>query len=250
MKRTRILSFLVTLVLAFAFLVQPTAALKASEAGIKLQKYSTYFHKDTGKYGFKLDFYREKGENTNVKVYAYDASGKCRAWWTGEDNAGYAIDFGETSKSFSLDPAKHSGKYTVKIIVHTELSDVYGALYELEFMWHYTIDSGTLVPEIQFKEMSHSVDEAGKKVPCVNVSTKNLKGETVTMYVYDGYGSCIYQETSDKIKDNKADVKFSWYGEKDGQYFKSGKYRVEVKSTKGQEIADTFQFDFPKMAQG
>ncbi|MGN1119758.1 MAG: hypothetical protein ACI4Q4_05330 [Oscillospiraceae bacterium] len=253
MKRNRIISALLAFFMAFTLIgvnSLPAYAVKSGEVGISLSDPKRSYNSKTGKYGMELTLKNNSMYYTyNLSAYLYNADGKLLVTWK-EDGGKFRVTRGESSTiNFVPDYSKYSSS-SFTFVYKVKVSDYYNAdtdRYENPvFTWKWTIKKDEASgPSMKFKALTYQTMNNGTVAPRINVSCKNMKGQTLKYYVYDEYGDLVNTAEVGKRDSNDATSWFYWNGKKNGQQYPDGYYTVKVKSSGGLSISKQFYLDFP-----
>ena len=253
MKRNRITSALLAFFMVFSLigmLAQPAYAVKAKDVGITVSNPTRSYSKENGTYGMKITLYNNSESKVIMGAYLYNADGKKLASWTNKDKY-YSVKSGEKKTiNFTTNYNKFSGD-TFIFQLSVKGYDLYnwdkGYYEDIVFKWKWTITrEEACTPSISFKKMTFRTLDDGRVVPRINIKCKNIKGQSLRMYIYDEYGDLVYDSgTGKKRTKNEEDYWYSWGGKVDGQQYPDGYYIVKVVSSGGLSIKQKFYFDFP-----
>ena len=187
-----------------------------------------------------------------ASAYLYNADGKCVATW---DNKGeyYVVHEGEECcKNFVLNYTKYPSKsYTFVYKVKVKGYDYYfnpKTHYQEDpvFTWKWTVTSEEACgPSIKFKKATLCTLDDGSVVPRININCRNIKGQSLKMYIYDDTGDLVWEYQGKKRGSNNETAWFSWSGKTDSQQYPDGTYTVKVVSSGGLSIKKNFYLDFP-----
>lgn len=251
MKRNRITSLLLAFFMVFSLIgmfAQPAYALNSSKVGITVGDMTKWYDNDSGKYYVKFTFNNDNRMTAYLSAYLYNADGKRVASWTnnGEEYPVWAW----SSKSFTFHEkyTKYpSSSYT--FVLQAKVNGCYnpesGNYENLVFKWKWNITKDEACgPSISFKKMTLRTLDDGRVVPRINIKCINIKGQSLTMYVYDD-GDLIKTIEGRKRSSNDESAWFSWTGKAGDQQYPDGEYTIKIVSSGGLSIKKNFYLDFP-----
>ncbi|MGN0401729.1 MAG: FlgD immunoglobulin-like domain containing protein [Acetatifactor sp.] len=253
MKRNRIILALLTCFLVFllaGMYKQPVYAVKANEVGISLSGPTRSYNNETGNFGMKYTLKNLDYKEMNITAYLYNADGKCVTYW---DNGGkgYSVKAREeVTKNFVVDYTKFpSSSYTFvyQVKVYNFYNEKKCEYEDLIFKWKATITKEEACgPSINFKKATLRTLNDGSVVPRINYNCRNIKGQTLKIYIYDEYGDLVYQIKGKERPSNNENNWFTWNGKDEGdQQYPDGNYTVKIVSSGGVSVSKKFYFDFP-----
>lgn len=253
MKRNIITVAFFAFFLVFSLIVmpaQPVYALKSSDLGISTSKPKRSYNNKNGKYCMEITLKNKGDYIAGVSAYIYNAEGKCVVKWDNNGDSYRVYKGEEKTLKFAVNYSKYPSKsYTFVYQVESPDYDRYfnskGVNEKPVFTWKWTITSQEVSPYISFKKLTLHTLNDGSVVPRININTKNIKGQSLTMYIYDEYGDLVCKHTGPKRASNNETAWFSWNGKSDGQQFPDGNYTVKVVSSGGLKITKKFYLDFP-----
>lgn len=254
MKRNRITLAFLTCFLVFLFVgmyAQPVYAAKltAKSAGITVSKPTRSYDSETGKYSMKITLKNQGEYQVGIMAYLYDAEGEQLMRWSNKGTCYYVSSDEEKTLKFGADYSKYkSSSYTFvyKVKVFSFYNPNKNVYEDTVFTWKWTITSEESCPGMKFKKQTLQNLDDGRIVTRINFYCKNMKGQTVNIYVYDENGDIAFKcGGKNKRKSNSENAWFTWSGEEGGQQYQDGYYTVKVVSSGGQSIKKKFYFDFP-----
>lgn len=253
MKRNRITSALLTCFLVFllaGMYEQPVYAVKPSEVGFSVSDPTRSYDNKTGQFGMKITLKNQSYKEMNITVYLYNADGKCVTKWNNGGN-GYSVDeHEELTKNFIADYTKFpSSSYTFlyQVKVYSYYNEKKREYEDLYFKWKWTITKEEACgPSISFKKATLHTRDNGSVVPRINYNCRNIKGQTLNIYIYDEYDDLVYEIKAKERPSNNENNWFSWNGKDDGdQQYPDGNYTVKIVSSGGVSVSKKFYLDFP-----
>lgn len=250
MKRNRIISMLLAFFLMFPLIelfAQPAYAIKASELGISVSTPVRTYYNDKGTYGMKITLKNNGNTVLTMSAYLCNADGKCVATWDSCE-----LDPKETkTKNFTANYNKYpSSSYTfvLKVRANYLIYNSSSGSYEYPvFKWKWTVTKAEACgPYLAFKAATFQTLDSGTVVPRINIRCVNLKGQNVTLYIYDANGDLVYKRAGNSaLKSNDVVRYFTWGGKSEYGQQPDGTYTVKVVATSGQTISKKFYLDFP-----
>lgn len=251
MKRNRITSLLLAFFMVFSLVgmfAQPTYALNSSKVGITTEGLTKWYDNETGKYCVKFTLNNQNRNTVYLGAYIYNADGKCVAKWTKNGEYYYVWGFSSQTFTFSENYSKFpSSSYTfvLKVKVNNCYNPESSKYEDLTFTWKWDINKDDACgPSIKFKKLTLRTLDDGRVVPRINIKCINIKGQSLTMYVYDD-GDLIKKIEGRKRESNDDNAWFSWTGKDGNQQYPDGEYTVKIVSSGGLSIKKTFYLDFP-----
>lgn len=242
--KKRILSFLISFTMALSFMIAiPTPASAWVSSGDAAYYVNITKNKSFTKDGkFNMSFNIKNVDEYWVDIWAklYNQSGKEIFSWKPR-----VLHGGKSSvQNFAADyRSLPTGKYTFKLYVLPKHSTQ-------TFQWNFTINQ-TNKAGISFKSYETYYDKDGYYIHKFNIQCKDMKGNKLTMKIYDEYGSLVMSSTGPARKTNNEVGFFTWSGHNrdEGVKFPTGEYTVIVTGG-GKTIEKTYKLKILEVVKG